>query len=63
MKKIMIFVSMILMTICFTGCGSKEASVAKLSEGTCENVLVEEILVEEVLVEETLIEEIKVEQA
>lgn len=63
MKKLMIFVATILMAVCFTGCGSEEASVAKLSEETCESTLIEETLVEEILIEEIQIEEIKVEQA
>ena len=61
MRKKVIFVTLILMTACFTGCGTDPAPKAKLEPEGTEKILTEEILTEEIQTEEILVEEIHTE--
>lgn len=61
MRKAVIFVSVLLMTACFTGCGNDPAPKAKLEPEGTEEILTENILTEEIQNEEILVEEIHTE--
>ena len=61
MRKAVIFVSVLLMTAWFTGCGDDPAPKAKLEPEGTEKILTENILTEEIQTEEILVEEIHTE--
>ena len=61
MRKAVIFVSVLLMTVCFTGCGDDPAPKAKLEPEGTEEIITENILTEEIQAEEIIVEEIHTE--